>query len=255
MVWQQYKKELLAHRGDAVLTLGGLIVLHVFLATRIGKWTPEVVVFLSILPIGFTHLWVMWSSLQLYRREWRENTHYLMLSLPVRAWKITVPKLAALMTGTVAYSLIIFAGVYFQASGTGLLQVVLNFVESRNIAIVDLFGTGMKMYGLVLASFIGLAITVQLAFLLSRLFHRFQGALLGIIWVVQIWLIGELSEWLGRALNWLPGMQFLNLDLFVGDEPVSQVIIDGGPLWAAIIIGIGLFVALNTTLERAVEAT
>ena len=104
MWWQQYKKELMSHRGGDPAHRGR--------PGRCGRrfscpagtcgcrrwWSATYWV-----PMGFLPLWALWTSVQLYRQEWRENTSYLMLSLPVRAWKITSAKLAALLTGVVGF--------------------------------------------------------------------------------------------------------------------------------------------------------
>ena len=55
-----------------------------FLLSRVGVWQPEAIVAVYWLPTGFLPLWTLWTAVQLYRQEWRENTSYLMLSLPVR---------------------------------------------------------------------------------------------------------------------------------------------------------------------------
>src|SRR5690606_8269805 len=109
--------------------------------TRVGKWPVEAVTALSLLPTGFLPLWVLWSALHLYRQEWRENTHYLLLSLPVPAWKITLPKLAALFTGIVGYTALLCGGVLVIMSRTGVLERLLLEAERLSLPLSPLIGT------------------------------------------------------------------------------------------------------------------
>ena len=48
MFWSQLKKELMSHRGEAMLLTGIILLWDVFLHTRIGLWDPWLV-----FPLGF----------------------------------------------------------------------------------------------------------------------------------------------------------------------------------------------------------
>lgn len=255
MLWLQYKKELKAHRGDTALIVGALLVWYIFLTTRIGKWPTDLIVVLGLLPTGFLPLWILWTSLQLYRQEWRENTHYLMLSLPIPAWKITVPKMAAMMTGVVLYSvLLVFAG-WWILDQTGAIRQVFDEFRTLDIPMGRIIGSGLKVYGLTLLSFILMGLITQLAFVISRLFTRFQGIVIAWVWLVEVWWLGRLTEWIGPWLDWLPSLKLKGISVINGQVELTTLILPSGGIWASVLVGIGVFALLNLTLSKAVEVS
>lgn len=252
MWWRLYKKELLGHRGE-ILLAGAFVVWTLFLLSRVGVWQPEAIVAVYWLPTGFLPLWTLWTAVQLYRQEWRENTSYLMLSLPVRAWMITSAKLAALLTGVIGYSLLIGAGGWLLFARTGLLAAV------RQVEIVSLVPVEwlVKMALLGYLWMIGalgmLGLIAQFAFVFSRLFARWQGLAMAWTWVLIIWLMGRFGDIGGRLLAWLPDFKFRVLHMVAGAPEFRVVTVESGPFWALVLFAAGLFALLNVTLERAVE--
>jgi len=253
MWWQQYRKELLGHRGESALIAGAIVVWIIFLLSRIGIWRPDVITGVYWLPMGFLPLWVLWTSVQLYRQEWRENTSYLMLSLPVRARVITSAKLAVLVTGIVGFTLLILAGGWIVAARTGFLGSIVRHPEFAKVPTewiikMSLFGYGGLVVGLVVLGLIS-----QFAYLFSRLFTRFQGLVMVWTWILMIWLLGVAADLGSVIFGWLPDFYLRSLTIFFDTPEFSLVRVESGPIVAVALLLIGIYSLLNVLLEQVVE--
>lgn len=254
MWWQQYKKELLAHRTEPLILFGFYTVWLLWLLSKTGVWHPGVIIGAFVAPAtGILPLWALWTSLQLYRQEWRENTSYLLLSLPVRAWKITSAKLAALVTGVVGFSLLLAAGMWLLVVRTGLWAEL----AARNaFAVVPLewaVKMGLLAYGGTLVGLVTVALATQFAYVFSRIFSRFQGLVMVWTWILTFWLMARVGELGARLLAFLPDIQLRALHVRAGVPEFEIVGIASGPFVALILFVAGLFALLNAVLERAVE--
>lgn len=253
MWWQQFKKELLAQRGEALLLSGFLLVWTVFLLSRTGTWPREAILALYFLPSGFLPIWALWMSVQLYRQEWRENTSYLMLSLPVRAWKITSAKLAFLVSVAVWFSLLILAGAWLIAARMGILAEI---AEMNHFAVIPtewLVKMGVLLYVLALAGIVSVSLVTQFAYVFSRLFTRLRGNVMAWTWILSFWLMARVSDLGGRLLAFLPDFYVRTLYIAGGTPEFQLLRIESGPVWAMVLFLAGLFALLNAVLEKAIE--
>lgn len=253
MWWQQYKKELMSHRGEILLIAGALVVWTAFLLSRLDVWLPQVVAGTYWVPMGFLPLWALWTSVQLYRQEWRENTAYLMLSLPARAWVITSAKLAALLTAVVGFVLLIAAGGWLVLSRTGVLEALAASPEFAMIPREWMVKMALFAGAVMLAGFAAVALAAQFAYVFSRLFSRFRGLVMVWTWILLVWLVGRVSELGWLPLGWLPDIYVRSLHIVFGIPEFALVKIESGPIVAVALFFGGLYTLLNAMLERAVE--
>lgn len=253
MWWQQYKKELMGRRGESLLVAGALAVWTVFLLSRVGVWRPDIVAAAYWGPMGFLTVWVLWTAVQLYREEWRENTCYLMLSLPARAWVITSAKLAALVTEIIGLTVLIAAGGWIVAARTGVLEAIVRSQEFSAIPMEWIVKMALLMYGAILAGLVAAALAVQFAYVFGRLFSRFRGLATAWTAVLLVWLAGRVWDLGGVLLAWLPDFHVRSLSIVMGTPQFLLVRIESGPFAAVALLFAGLYALLNALLERAVE--
>ncbi len=253
MWWQQFKKELQGHRIDFALIAGALLVWLLFLVSRVGAWSDEVILAIYWFPMGFLPIWALWTSVQLYRHEWRENTSYLMLSLPVRAWIITSAKLAVLVAGVVGFSSVILAGGLLLVERTGILSGLGDIHDLASVPLEWVFKMGLLGYAWSVGGIVLLALLAQWAYVFSRLFNRFQGLVMAWTWLVTFWLMGRVVDLGGRLLTWLPDFYLRMPDMAGEGLHLHRVALESGPFWALILFVVGLYTLLNLTVERAVE--
>ncbi|HZG58402.1 hypothetical protein [Paenibacillus sp.] len=200
----------------------------------IGLVIPFVVV--SVLSIGSGYYQLL--------GEWRTNTIYLLLSLPVRGWKIVVAKLAASLTllfGALLWLGGSFAFLILRAKWPELMQS--DELRQELPAAIQLFLYSAWIYALAAAF---LLTVVQFAFLCGRLVARFQ-------WVVElcaflgtIWLTLRISPPLSGLLAWLP-------DLYIAAGGDESAYLHAGPFLVLLLLGAGFTWLNGTIFEKVVE--
>ncbi|OUM97732.1 MAG: hypothetical protein BAA04_12025 [Firmicutes bacterium ZCTH02-B6] len=253
MWWQQYKKEILGNRTELLILTGGYLLWTLFLVSRVGRWDADAIIAAYFAPVtGIFPLWTAWTSVQLYRQEWRENTSYLMLSLPVRARTITSAKLAMLLTGAVGFMLLFAVGGWLIFERTGIWAEM----RAELFPIVPLeyrVKMSLLVFGLTLAALLVIALVVQFTYVFSRLFNRLRFVVMGWSWVLLFWLMGLAA---GFGLRWLAFLPDFHLRLLSVRNriPVFEVVtIESGPFVALALFVVALYALLNAVLERAVE--
>lgn len=253
MFLSQLKKELLTLRGEVLFAIGAILPWTVFLHTRIADWDPLVVLLLGWLPAVFFPLWIVLASVQLYRQEWSANTHYLMLSLPTRAWRISLAKLTAILIAALAYlAVVTLSGLtLFGRIGEVLpeLHLMLRALPAGWLATtVAQVVVGAFFWSLLLA------VVTQFSYLFSRLFERFQWLLMAWTWILSFWVMDKFVHIAAPLFGWLPDLR-VGIPRIIDQEfIVTTAVIDGGPLWATLLFGVLMACLVNVVIEQAVEA-
>lgn len=237
----------------SLLPLGFLsgITLIVMLFTRVriatGSWPMETALAAVSLPLVFMPLWLLWQSFQTLRVEWREDTVYTLLVLPVPGWKVMLAKLAAVC---IEYSVLL---------GVTVLGTLIFFAPQVQLAMEVLPGSlwavrnGILVYLFSLAMLASVVIFVQLAFVVSRMVGRAQG--LVALWTLFLssWLVDLCGSLLAPLFRWLPA---LSLDKLFRLYEIEAGIVVNWRLaseigsWLGIL---GLFVLTGVLFEHFVE--
>lgn len=162
------------------------------------------------LPLMFLPLWMFWQSFQTLRSEWREDTVYTLLVLPVPGWQVMLAKLVGLWVEYTVLIAVSLVGALLLFSGP--VQSALGALPSLSWAIQN----GLLLY---LASLLLLAtvvVFVQLAFVVSKMVSRLQG--LVAIWTLILggWLVDRLGLLLEPIFRWIPKLPLHKL-LRLGD--------------------------------------
>lgn len=252
MFWSQLKKELMSLRGDVLLPIGGFLIWTVFLHTRMTVWEPWLPAGLAWLPMLFIPIWIVWNGIQLYHAEWGANTHYLMLSLPVRAWRIWLPKLTALIAG----ALLLAAAVSVLALTLAPRALALSDdlrVIVRALPTGWLLSTSLKIGAAMLGVGLLLAIITQFAYLFSRMFERFQWLLMAWTWILSSWLMERFVELVEPLFRWLPDAQFHVLEMGDHGFVLRAVTLDSAPIVATAVFAALLLLLINVVIEQALE--
>ncbi|HPT83868.1 MAG TPA: hypothetical protein PLM25_08250 [Limnochordia bacterium] len=243
------RKDLEASRLPVFFLAGITLILMAVLRWRIaqGAWHPQVSVLGVAVPLTFFPLWLIWRSFQTLRAEWREDTVYTLLVLPVPGWQVLLAKLAGLL---VEYSVLFAAtvGGTFLFFG-GLMDELWEVIPGPwwlawNALWVYVTGA------FVLAT---LAIHVQLAFVVSKMVGRLQG--LVALWVLFLstWLTDRAALLLEPLFRWLPTIrlhEFLQLTRF--DEGIILEWQPAGQIGAAFAT-VGLLFLTGLLFERFLE--
>ena len=173
--WTLYKKELVSARVFLLIFTGAILLWQLFLVSKRNIWPSEALVALSWLPLAVLPLWVMWNAFNSFRHEWNGNTIYLLLSLPLQGWKISLAKLLAVLSEFTFYTLIIIFGnlIFFKPE----LSLIVKELPIE-ITLSNIISLGVKVYALLYWFPIAtLGVLIQFASLAGRLVERFQGLL------------------------------------------------------------------------------
>ena len=190
----------------SLLPMGFLsgIILILFAITRwrieAGAWPMEASFAAISIPLIFLPLWLLWQSFQVLRSEWREDTVYTILVLPVPGWSVMVAKLLTIWVEYTALLAVIIGGtlVFF----TPIVREGMQFLPSMSWAVRN----GILLYLGTLAILASVVIFVQLAFVVSKMVGKLQGLVALWTLVLSGWIVERLGGLLEPLFRWLPSI-------------------------------------------------
>lgn len=234
--WQLLRKDILSLRWVVAVLVILSLVWQAYLASKTGNWDGDLIFGLGFLPYIFIPLGLLITSLLVYRNEWKEDTIYLILSLPIKAWQVTVSKLLAVLIGGILGFLAITFGIFILAliQETSFINdyVFQSGVFNYNIGVMLMF----ILIGLLTGTML-----IQLAYIISRMANRLQGLVFIWILVLSSWVIPRLGLLIEPLLRWLPNIRFESYNIVDGQIYTSNIFIPAAPLIAPWLVVIGLF--------------
>ncbi|MGI6285039.1 hypothetical protein SEF58_04385 [Neomoorella humiferrea] len=208
--WQKlgrlYRKELRDLRLESMVVLGLILLWNFFLYYKAGTatWPPGTHLVFSLMMLVITGFLPLIESFKIWGDEWKNNTVYLLLSLPVNGQQVVLAKLLAVLTQFILLSLaaLLATGALFKATVLDAYFVMINNEIWQLI----------RQYRLILAiitvnGILELANVVLLAFLgslLGQSVRKFSGWLAGAFFLAGMYVSGKLATWLAKVLNYLP---------------------------------------------------
>ncbi|MGE5381079.1 MAG: hypothetical protein ACM3NT_08450 [Methylocystaceae bacterium] len=197
--------------GVESLGLAGVALITILLG--LTPWNKNVIILPLVVVTGVAMVLPIITSLLSLHREWKENTIYLLLSLPVGGSSVLGAKLLAALTQVVINASIVL--IMIVACGFELLpkqgidwttfwQQVQAFWQyadmSRMLPFIIIMGILLMIYGLS---------SLQLGVLIGKLFRRFTsvatiGALIAVFWVGSN-LLNAMLSLIPAHINWSPG--------------------------------------------------
>lgn len=221
-----------------------------FLSTR--NWSYEVLGFLGLFPLSGYPLLMLLLGYQSFRKEWRDDTMYFLLSLPRRGWTLILSKVLSVFS-----VVLIFFGFhllfYFllQREAFQLFNVIFSFVSVENPVLnIILLGAGFILWGLVLY------MLAQFSYLIASFYHRFRWLVSIIVFIISYYLLQRLTFMLGVLFSWLPSysVYYALRGESIHDGPISgYILLETAPL-AGGILAVLLFLGFGSyLLEKHLE--
>lgn len=243
------RKDLEASRMPVGFLSGITIGIMIFVRMKIasGAWPAETTVAAVAIPLAFIPLWIFWQSFQTLRSEWREDTVYTLLVLPVPGWQVMLSKLISIwMEYTVLLAVTITGTLLFFGR---MLENFWNALPSMSWVISN--GLIIYLFSLTILAFF--IVFVQLSFVVSKMVGRFQGIVAIWVWVLSSWLVQKLGFILEPLFRWLPPLPLHKLMRL--DELGRGITLDGNlaPLIGAWLGVIVLFWLTSYLFEHYVE--
>ena len=157
------RKDLEASRWPLGILSGLILLFMLFVRYKISAgWALESAIITVALPLMFFVPWFVWQSFQTLRSEWKEDTVYTLLVLPVPGWYITLAKLVGLF---VEYTILL--AVTLGGASLILGRVFLEFTPTAPIAWI--IRNGLIVYLISLGILASVVIFIQLAFVVSKI--------------------------------------------------------------------------------------
>lgn len=200
-----FKKDLEASKWPLGIFSGLIILLMLFFRYKVTQgWAPESVIASIAIPLMFLPLWLVWQSFQTLRSEWKEDTVYTLLVLPVPGWHITLAKILALVVEYTVLLVVIVGGSRL-ILGTVLAQM------TPTAPLSWIIRNGFLAYLVSVGVLIGVAIFAQLAFVVSKMVGRFQGFVALWVLVLASWFVRQLGMILEPFVSWIPPISLVKL--------------------------------------------
>lgn len=175
--------------------------------------------------------------------EWKTNSIYLLLSLPIRGWKVLTVKLAAvlsLLIATLLWIVISFALILLRVNwgelfGSGDFPALLP----------SLLNITFNSFWLYVLMVMLLLVVIQFTFLCGQLVTKFKWLVMVAAFLGMLWLVLRISPLLSNLLIWTP-------EIFIGGKD-GAVYLHSGPFIVLLLMSIGLMGLNGLIFEKEVE--
>ncbi|WP_099192729.1 ABC transporter permease [Tepidibacter mesophilus] len=188
MIFNLYKKEINKFKKETIIFLGLLLILNIFfLYKTYNGWNLEAGFIMNMLLIPLTFLIpLVLAESKFISQEFKDNTIYILMSLPVSSEKIFLSKFLAVMTQYIVYSLsvIIFMSIQFMIflNRTPYIQEIKQFFDIR------IFSTATSFYVLSIAGLLYMISSIFLSSIIGKTFKKYSkiisfGSFLAILYI------------------------------------------------------------------------
>lgn len=221
-----------------------VVLLHFFILYKRDSLDNDVVLVISLfLPFLLVSIIAIGTGYYQLHVEWKTNSIYLLLSLPIRGWKVLTIKLAAvlsLLLVTLLWTGVSFALILYRAKRgefnarediSELFPILLNVT-------INSFWLYVLIVGLLL-------VVIQFTFLCGQLVTKLKWLVMFGAFLGTLWLVLRISPLLSNLLVWTPEI------LFGGATDV--IYLHSGPFIVLLLIGIGLMALNGLIFEKEVE--
>ncbi|MGG1516958.1 hypothetical protein ABE504_16235 [Paenibacillus oryzisoli] len=244
--WNLFRKEV-----KSILPLYGIFAVAVLLMHLIVLFKSAVIdmdvtmVLALMMPYLFLAAIALGTGYYQLYTEWKSNSIYLLLSLPIRGWKVLTVKLAAVMT------LLILSCVWIAASYAILLLRTqwgeLTVSEDWSSIMPNLLTIAGNFFWMGLLTLLLLLILVQFTYLCGQLVAKFKWIVMLIAFLGILWLVLRISPLLAALLAWMPEMG-------IGGQASSDVVfLHSGAIIGISLLCVGLTALNGFIFEKEVE--
>ncbi len=222
-----------------------VVVVHLFIWYKRAALEQDVLFVLSlVLPAFLAAATTIGAAYYQLHTEWRTNSVYVLLSLPVRGWKVLAAKQAAV------FSLLLLTLVWIAGSYTLILLPVNLAVLQENISLSEALPGLLSVMGHFLwmgsIGVLFLLSLVQFTFLCGQLASRLSWLIRLCAFVGGLWLLLLVSPALSGLLQWMP-------DIAVGSEQTGIEYVHVGPFVVLAGLTAGLLSLNGYVFENEVE--
>ncbi|MGM0438636.1 MAG: ABC transporter permease [Bacillota bacterium] len=242
-----YKKEIRAMFFFVVVSILIVLAWELFLFYKSSVWPSELILGLSFLPTSFFPLIMLWQGYQSYRHEWKDDTIYMLLTLPSPGWKISLAKLAA---GFSYYLTVVLftALMIFLINDKSFISQLPTYISRSYIYKTSLLlGIAYIIFGMTPY------ILSQFSCLVSRFYSRFKGLVSIVVFILTNYLIYRIASVISPIFNWLPNIPVKGFNVSMGEVTFQTIYINSAPIVSILLMILFIFFLGSFLLEKYLE--
>ncbi|OAS14857.1 hypothetical protein [Paenibacillus oryzisoli] len=245
-VWNLFRKEVRSIFPLYGVFAMAVLLMHLFILIKSTVIDMDVTMVLAlILPYLFLAAIALGTGYYQLYTEWKSNSIYLLLSLPMRGWKVLTVKLAAVI------ALLIVSSVWIAASyGILLLRSQweeLSKSQDWSSIMPNLFNVAGNFFWMGVLTLLLLLILVQFTYLCGQLVAKFKWIVMLIAFLGILWLVLRISPLIAGLLAWMPEM------VIGGGESSDVAFLHSGAFIGIALLCIGLTALNGFIFEKEVE--
>ncbi|AOY77143.1 ABC transporter permease [Clostridium formicaceticum] len=218
-----YKKDLMSVKFESLMIFAAIFLGHLYFAYKITTgWQPFTILGTSTMLFFLAIFIILLGTFSSVRREWNNNTIYLIMSLPVDGKRIFFSKLLTVMTqlivlgGTSALMGILFS-LYFL--GSEFILEAFGFLSNY-----QLFEVLLKVITLSFLTVIQMIIFAFFSTMIGYLFKKFSGVITFVTFIMTNILAGKIMALVNNAITPIEN-QFDHI--LMNPSPGSQIMASG----------------------------
>jgi len=241
-----YKKEIRSMFFFMIVSILIVLSWELFLFYKSSVWPSGLVLGLSFLPVSFFPLIMLWQGYQSYRYEWKDDTIYMLLTLPSPGWKISLAKLAA---GFSYYLSVILFTVFmiFLVNDKTFISDLPSYI-SRSYIYKSVFFGGLfyLVFGMIPY------VLSQFSCLVSRFYSKFKGLISIVVFILTNYVIYRVASLVAPIFNWVPNIPVTNIAVN-GEATFQTIHINSAPIISLVLMIIFIFYLGSLLLEKHLE--
>ncbi|ABR46373.1 conserved hypothetical protein [Alkaliphilus metalliredigens QYMF] len=198
MIYSLYKKELVAAKNELLMIMTFILGANAFLFYKHQTgWPVEASFIFSLFLLLFVVATTFFRAFSVVRNEWKENTVYLVMSLPITGVDVFLSKLLALLTQLIGLSIIALIGASLFIPIIPEVSYVLEQIQMEFTS-VRLIWNALKIG---LLGILGMNQAIIFAFfsaVVGKLFKKFSGLITLITFIGISMINSKFIDWIGN---------------------------------------------------------
>lgn len=200
-----YGKELRDLAAEIIIVAALAVVVNVFLFFRLNHTQyMHILIVPNMMLLGLAGFLPLISSFKLIYREWKGNTIYMLLSLPVKGASVLGAKAAAVLTQYVVGTMTVMISAVLLSlalAGPDIASAIQELYIATNVNLTQLAVTGVLFY---LLSMAGLLYLVSISFgsqMVGKLVRTYSGLVTLVVFVALLYIMQTLGGLLANQFS------------------------------------------------------
>ncbi len=228
-----------------------VVAWDLYLITKMNNWPMGLTFGLGFIPFLIFPLVLMLQGFQSYRKEWENDTIYLLRTLVSPGYQISLAKLSASLT---YYLLVtILTGVIHFSSHWVQLRFFLSEIPEP---VSSSFSANLFILGALAYLFFGIMIYIisQFSYLVSCFFSRFRWVITVMVFNISFYIVFRVGTFLSLPFKWLPDLPVQVMwSGHTGTQEYLKIYLGSGPLVATLLILIGIFITGGWLMKNQLD--